>query len=131
LRDYEENRSDAMAAVAEASLLLSIIEAVLGRSGLDLAGFDGTATALLKQLDEVCGESERKPKWYPKTASQLGSKLSEIAPLLRPCGIWFRRYKVGRGRDRHILLRSASDAVYEELRARIMGQRPSARDQLR
>lgn len=128
LRDYEENRSDAMAAAAEASLLLPVIEAVLCRAGLDLAGFDGTATELLKRLDDVCGESERKQRWYPKTASQLGSKLTEIAPLLRPRGIEFQRYKVGRGRDRHIVLRCVSQTVYDELRARVTGQRRSGGD---
>jgi putative DNA primase/helicase len=122
MADYEENRSEAMAAAAEASLLLLPLEAVLARTALDVAGFEGTATELLKRLDEVCGEGERKQKWYPKTPSQLGSKLSEIAPLLRPRGIEFRRDKLGRGRDRRIVLRCASEAVYDELRARVIGQ---------
>jgi putative DNA primase/helicase len=41
LRDYDENRSDAVAAAAEASPLLPAIEAVLARTGLDVTGFDG------------------------------------------------------------------------------------------
>jgi len=121
IADYEENRSEAMAAAAEASLLLPLIEAVLARTGLDAAGFDGTATELLKRLDEVCGEAERKQQWFPKTASQLGGALNRIAPLLRLRRIEFQRYKVGRGRDRRIALRCASEAVYHELRARVMG----------
>ena len=122
IADYEENRSEAMAA-AEASLLLPLIEAVLARTGLDAAGFDGTATELLKRLDEVCGEAERKQQWFPKTALLLGGALNRIAPLLRLRRIEFQRYKVGRGRDRRIALRCASEAVYDELRARVMGLR--------
>lgn len=127
--NYEENRGEAMAAAAEASLLLPPIEAVLARTGLDMAGFDGTATKLLKRLDEVCGEAERKQRWYPKRPSQLGSKLSEIALLLRSRGIEFRRYRVERGRDRRIVLRCASAAVYDELRERLLGQRGGAGNQ--
>jgi putative DNA primase/helicase len=129
LADYEENRSEAMVAAAEASLLLPLIEAVLARTGLDAAGFDGTATELLKRLDEVCGEAERKQQWFPKTASQLGGALNRIAPLLRLRRIEFQRYKVGRGRDRRIALRCASEAVRDELRARVMGQPRGAGDQ--
>jgi putative DNA primase/helicase len=129
LRDYEENRSDAVAAAAEASPLLPTIEAVLGRTGLDAAGFDGTATELLHRLGDVCGDSERKQRWYPKTPSQLGSALTEIASLLRPRGIEFRRYKVGKDRERRIVLRCASKAVYDELRVRVMGQGHGAGNQ--
>jgi hypothetical protein len=129
LADYEDNRSEAMAAAAEASLLLPPIEAVLARTGLDVAGFDGTATELSKRLDEVCGAAERKQKWFPKNASQLGSALNRIAPLLRRRGIEFQRYRLGRGRDRRIVLRCLSQAAYDELRARIMGQPRGAGDQ--
>jgi hypothetical protein len=55
MADYEDNRSDAMVAAAEASRLLPPIEAVLAGAGFDVAGFEGTATELLKRLDEVCG----------------------------------------------------------------------------
>jgi hypothetical protein len=48
IADYEDNRSDAMVAAAEASHLLPPIEAVLAGAGLDDAGFEGTATELLK-----------------------------------------------------------------------------------
>jgi putative DNA primase/helicase len=123
IADYKESRTEAMAAAAEGSLLLPPIEAVLARTGLDAAGFDGTVTELLKRLDDVCGETERKQKWFPKYASQLGSALSRAAPLLRLRGIEFQRYKLGRGRDRRIVLRCTAEAAYDELRARVMGQK--------
>jgi hypothetical protein len=124
MADYEDSRTEAMAAAAEASVLLPPIEAVLARTGLDVAGFDGTATELLKRLEDVCGNTERKQKWYPKNASQLGSALNRAAPLLRLRAIEFQRYKLGRGRDRRIVLRCISEAAYDELRARVMGQKP-------
>ena len=95
-----------------------------------LAAHNYERCAKMKRLDEVCGDSERKQQWFPKSPSQLGSKLTEIAPLLRPRGIEFRRYKIGRSRDRRIVLRCASEAVYEELRARITGQWPTTADHL-
>jgi hypothetical protein len=129
LRDYAENRSDAVAAAAEAEPLVPAIEAVLGRLELPIDGFDGTATELLRRLDEICGKDQRKQHWYPKTASQLGSGLNRIAPLLRPCGIEFRRYKQGKGRDRRIMLRCTSETAFDELRARLMGWHRGACEQ--
>ncbi|HVB15929.1 MAG TPA: hypothetical protein VNF04_05305, partial [Stellaceae bacterium] len=126
LRDYEENRSDAVAAAAEASPLLPAIEAVLGRAGLPIDGFDGTAAEMLDRLGEVCTEAERRARWYPATASQVGSALRRIAPLLRSRGIEFAAYKDrDKKRTRRIVLRCASQAVYDELRARATGQHRS------
>ena len=128
LRHYEENRSDAVAAAVEASPLVPAIEAVLGRTGLDVTGFDGTAAELLDRLGDVCGEAERRARWYPATASQLGSALRRIAPLLRSRGIAFQPYKDrDKKRTRRIILRCSSEAVYDDLRA-YMGRRRGAGD---
>jgi hypothetical protein len=130
LRDYEENRRDATAAAAEASPLLPAIEAVLGRSGFTAEGFDGTASELLDRLGEICSEPERRSRWYPANASQLGGSLERIAPLLHSRGIEFKRYKDrDRKRTRRIVLRCASGGAHDELRVRIMGQRAGVGDQ--
>jgi putative DNA primase/helicase len=130
LHDYEENRSDAAAAAAEASPLLPAIEAVLGRTGLAAEGFAGTASELLDRLGEVCTEPERRARWYPANASQLGGALERIAPLLRSRGIEFKRYKDrDRKRTRRIVLRCVSEAVHDELRALVMGRHRGAGDQ--
>ena len=124
LRDYEENRSDAVAAAAEASPLLPLIEAVLGRTGLPATGFDGTASELLEKLNDVAGEPARRARWYPNTASQLGGALRRVASLLRPRGIELHPYlDRDKKRTRRLILRCVSEAVYEELHARVMGQR--------
>ena len=123
LRDYDENRNDAVAAAAEASPLLPAIETVLGRVGLDASGFDGTVAELLGRLDQVCAEAERRARWYPTTASQLGSTLRRIAPLLRSRAIEFLSYKDrDKKRTRRIILRCVSEDAYDELRARVISR---------
>jgi hypothetical protein len=127
LRDYEENRSDAVAAAAEASPMVPLLEAVLARTGLLADGFDGTAAQLLAKLHEVSGEGERKARWWPAIAAQVGGQLRRVAPLLRAPGIEFAPYKDrDRKRTRRIVLRCMSDSVFEELRARLTGQNPGA-----
>jgi putative DNA primase/helicase len=123
LRDYEDNRTDAIAAAAEASPLLPAIEAVLGRGGLMADGFDGTAAELLAKLHDVCSPVEQKARWFPATASQVGSALRRVAPLLRSRSIIFEPYKDrDKKRTRRIVLRCASEAVFDELHLRLMGQ---------
>jgi len=123
LRDYEDNRADAVAAAAEASQLLPIIEAVLGRTGLQADGFDGTAADLLAKILDVCSAAEQKQRWFPGTASAVGSALRRLAPLFRSRGIVFEAYKArDRKRTRRLALRCASEAVFEELRTRFRGQ---------
>jgi hypothetical protein len=125
LQDYEENRADAVAAAAEASPLLPFIEALLGRTELGAEGFDGTAQDLLAKLNELGSEADRKARWWPNTAALVGSALRRIAPLLRDCGITVDAYKDrDRKRTRRLVLRCRSKAVFEELRARLMGKGP-------
>jgi hypothetical protein len=79
---------------------------------------------------EVCGEAERRTRWYPANAAQVGSALRRIAPLLRSRGIEFLAYKDrDKKRTRRIVLRCGSEAVCDELRARVMGGRRGAGDQ--
>lgn len=121
LRDYEENNSDAVAVAAEASPLLPVIEAVLGRTGLGAAGFDGTATELLARLREVCSQDDQKSRWFPGGASQLGSALRRIAPLLRSRGINFAPYKAGHNHERRIVLRCRTPEIFNALVERMQG----------
>ena len=96
---------------------------MLGRSGLVADGFDGTANDLLAKFHEVCPEAQRKQRWFPGTASQVGSALRRLAPLLRSRGLMFEPYKDrDRKRTRRLILRCVSESVFEELRARAMGQ---------
>src|SRR3954469_4927839 len=121
LWDYEENHREA--AAAEASPLVPAIEAVLARTGLDAAGFDGTAAELLDKLGEVSSEADRRARWYRATASQFGSALHRIAPLLRARSVEFFTPRSGdRNRTRRIVLRCTSKAGLDELHARLIGR---------
>lgn len=89
--------------------MLPAIEAVLGRAGLPVEGFDGTASELQAKLAEVCSAIEQKARWYPVTASQLGSALRRLAPVLKSRGIEFLPYKAGdKNHSRMIVLRLGS-----------------------
>jgi putative DNA primase/helicase len=125
LRDYEGNRAEAVAAAADASPLIPAIEAVLGRTRLGAEGFDGTARELLALLCEVCSEGEQRARWFPRTDSHTGSALRRVAPLLEARGISVAHYKAGRERARMISLKAK---IFDELRDRVRGMRPAARD---
>ena len=127
LRDYEDNRRDAVIAAAEASPLLPAIEAVLGRSGLGVEGFDGTAHQLLAKLCEVCSEPEQRARWFPRTDSQMGSAIRRIAPLLKARSITVEHYKAGRQKTRMMSLRCISQRAFEDLAQRVRGDHPPPR----
>jgi len=52
-----------------------------------------TAADLLDKLNDVCSDADRKQRWFPNTASQVGSALRRVAPLLRSRGIEFAPHK--------------------------------------
>jgi putative DNA primase/helicase len=65
LSAYEESSADATATAADSTPLLPAIETLLVRSGLDTAGFDGTAAELLDRLGSVCSESQQRARCIP------------------------------------------------------------------
>jgi len=122
LADYAANRRSVTAAAAEASPLVPIIEAVLGRTGLGPEGFEGTMTELLRKLHEVCGERQQQARWFPRTAISLGTQIARIAPLLlRDRGIEVSKGRAGHDRTRATSIRCVSDQVYAELVSRMRG----------
>jgi hypothetical protein len=122
LTDYAENRREVVAGAAEASPLVPVIEELLGRGGYDLAGFDGTAEELLGKLRGLCSETQQRAKWFPANASQMGTRLRRDAPLLKSRSIDVLHYREGRQKTRKIVIRCASQAVFEALRSRTMGR---------
>lgn len=122
LTDYAENRRDAVIVAAEASPLVPAIEEVLGRGGLGLEGFEGTAHELLTRLRSVCSEGQQKQRWFPNSDSQMGSAIRRIAELLKSRGIEVAYHRVGRMKTRIIVLRCASERVFSDLQARVLGK---------
>jgi hypothetical protein len=87
LQAYSENRRESVSLSIEANPVATAIQALTATDD-----FDGTATALLKVLNNKVTEETRRSKAWPKDARSMGSKVRRIAPLLRSVG----PYKVGR-----------------------------------
>ena len=85
LRAYESNQADALEIAIESSPVgIELRRLVLGN------GFwKGTATDLLKCLNDKVDESISRGRTWPKLASVLGNELRRIAPALLSQGIEF------------------------------------------
>ena len=84
---YEAARIEANAAALEASTVaLSIQKFMFGRDE-----WEGTAGELLKLLETVSSDTERKQKDYPKTAHAMAGALKRIEPNLRAAGIAYEK----------------------------------------
>jgi hypothetical protein len=81
LRAYAENRRESVSVSIEASSIAPPIQ------DLAAAGYwEGTATELLRKLNERVPEDIRKDKSWPQTPAVLSNKLRRIAPVLRQTG---------------------------------------------
>jgi hypothetical protein len=68
------------------------------RSLVDRGPWTGTATELLKELDDLVGEGVTKRKSWPKTGRTLSNTIRRLAPNLRAVGIEFGYSRNGRAR---------------------------------
>jgi hypothetical protein len=78
-----------VAAAAEALPLVPEIEAVLGRTGLLIGAFDGTAAGLLDGLCEVCSEAERRARWFRRGYRKWGARSAASRPYYDRAGSSF------------------------------------------
>lgn len=84
LAAYSANRADISAGAFEADPMASVIRDLMkSRPG----GWEGSATALLDLVNDAAPETTRKSRFWPGSASAMGSRLKRIAPLLRREGI--------------------------------------------
>jgi hypothetical protein len=97
---YRRNRREANAVALEASLV-----AVEVRRFMDIRKeWDGTATELLRELNETVDEDIRRTKEWPKTGRGLSGKIRRLAPALRRAGIQAEFAREGHDRTRTITL---------------------------
>jgi hypothetical protein len=102
LQAYERNRSEANSVSLDAS--------IIGESILSIAddgGFTGTASELLRTVNECAGENLRKQVGWPKNGRAISGQLKRIAPNLRQKGVtvnWFRE-----GGSRQIEIQKETD----------------------
>ncbi len=129
LAAYAENQREVVAGAADASPLVPVIESLLGLGGFGLEGFEGTAGELLVKLRGQASEITQRGKWFPQNPAQMGTRLRRDTPLLKSRGILVEHHKAGRRKDRMIVLRCSSERVFDELRARLRGERGRGPDE--
>jgi hypothetical protein len=99
VRAYDTNRSDANDLALEASVLAAPLRAFVEKNGT----WEGTATELVRALDEGADEASRsqraRQQEWPKNGHALSGALRRLAPNLRAVGvtITFHKTKKRRG----------------------------------
>lgn len=83
LQAYRANRASANSLALDASPLPHAITEFAQRRG----EWEGTAGDLLNELDQAAGDTTRRHKAWPKSASSIAQKLRRIAPNLREIGV--------------------------------------------
>jgi hypothetical protein len=93
LTAYEANRSNALRASLEGSVLSQLIEKMLGALSL----VDGTPTAIHTRLSGMLDDGERRSSGFPRSAQAMSKQLTMLAPALREIGIDVRTTSNGSG----------------------------------
>ncbi len=83
LKVYEGNRTDMTSTAFVTSPVAVWIEKLVDdREGV----WEGGATELLQDVDEIAPEATRTSKYWPGSAMSMGSVVRRVAPLLRQRG---------------------------------------------
>jgi len=85
LRVYAENRQAVTGDLLEADPIAPHLQRLAEE------GWTGTPSDLLRALENMTSEGERKRTSWPGTAARLGRHLTRIAPALRNAGVEVRR----------------------------------------
>jgi RepB DNA-primase from phage plasmid len=80
---YERNRSNALKASLEGSVLTQLVVKLLGA----MSHVEDTPTAIHKQLAALIDEGERRSSGFPRSAQAMSKQLTMLAPALREIGI--------------------------------------------
>jgi hypothetical protein len=83
IRAYSVNRATANELALDASPIAAAVTALIRTQG----HFEGTASELLKQLNEIIGEEGHRQQGWPKRANILSGMLKRLAPNLRVAGV--------------------------------------------
>ena len=100
---YAGNREEAVETILEGDPVAVTLRALMK----DRTKWTGTASALLRELDEKADEGVKRSKTWPKVARSLSNRLRRAAPFLRTVGIEISQERNGRARNIHIVARIA------------------------
>lgn len=99
---YERNRSKALRASLDGSVLTRLIERLVGQHYL----VEGAPTHIYKALANQLEDNERRTSGFPRSPQAMSKQLTLLAPALREIGIDFLASWSGSGNDkrRHMVL---------------------------
>jgi hypothetical protein len=100
MRAYENNRASAVEVVLEADLVATAVRTLMRTR--DGEGWAGTSTSLLKALNEVVDENQRRGRDWPGSPRALSGRLRRAATNLRKIGIEVAIVREGHDRARTI-----------------------------
>ena len=97
LRAYDDNQRATTDAVFESDPVAVAIHRLMGQHAYE-GSWEGTATALLDQLNIITPEDVRRSKFWPVRVNALGNAVDRASPLLRHKGINVRKRSTGTAR---------------------------------
>jgi hypothetical protein len=100
LRVFDANREASRQVVLESSPLAEAIQAMVARD----REFTGTASVLLKRLEEFAEESVVRSRYWPRASNTLSRHLNRLKPDLEAVGILIENYWDGNSKDRSRLI---------------------------
>lgn len=80
---YQEDRAAAAESVVESSNIGGLLLKIVRKAEC----WQGTAAALLEEVDAIATEKQRSLKTWPTSAQAVAAALRRLAPALRGCGI--------------------------------------------
>lgn len=95
LRAYDGSRREAHLMALEASVVAQALQMFAQDSDPE---WQGTATDLLKELENYAGNPTRRPRGWPTTPTALSGKLREVLPDLNAVGIFIDFNRSGSSR---------------------------------
>jgi hypothetical protein len=112
LNAYTGNRQEADSLSIESSMIGKVLMELLE----DASDWEGTATQLLRELEERAdlAESKRQPKGWPQNPKALSGAVRRIAPNLRKLGWEFDSWReTDRARTRKVAFRKIKEACVQ------------------
>jgi hypothetical protein len=100
LKAYQKNIGGVTESAAEASAVASAIRGFTA----DRDSWEGTPTALLRDLTDSITEREAKAPGWPRNGRKLTAELTRLAPVLRRLGIYITRPEGRTNKGRPIII---------------------------
>lgn len=122
---YGGNRADAIELALEDDHVAVAVRSLLQAEG---GAWEGTATELLRALNEHTDERTQKAKRWPKTARTLSNRLRQAAPFLRRVGIETENFRGGDKKGTRLIRISKQTSVSSVSSVRQMQESPTAQD---